>query len=109
MPLHTLVIDFSKKKIQKSNIFFKSPCFIHGDLYFKGLLLKEKVTDDRNILGCESRDQVLQIYEKNQRLKISCYCPIEGWLKSGYNLFQNTSIKGTVSQKLRWVLLYINQ
>ena len=65
MPLHTLVIDF-----------LKSPCFIHGDFYFKGLK-SEKATDDRNILGCESRDQVLQIYEKNQRLKISCYCPFK--------------------------------
>jgi len=37
MPLHTLVIDFLQKKNRNSNIFFESPCFIHGDFYFKGL------------------------------------------------------------------------
>ena len=29
----------------------------------------EKATDDRNILGCESRDQVLQIYEKKPEVE----------------------------------------
>jgi len=47
----------------------ESPCFKHGDFYFKGLLLSKKATDDRNILGCESRDQVLQIYEKKPEVK----------------------------------------
>ena len=28
--------------------------------------LSQKATDDRNIIGCESGDQVLQIYEKTR-------------------------------------------
>jgi len=55
---------FPEQNLRKSNIFFKSPCFILGDFSFKGLYLSEKATDDRNILGCESGDQVLQIYDK---------------------------------------------
>ena len=32
MPLHTLVIDFpKKKKIKNQTFFMESPCFIHGD------------------------------------------------------------------------------
>jgi len=38
MPLHTLVIDFlKKKKFENQTFFIESPCFIHGDFYFKGL------------------------------------------------------------------------
>ena len=37
MPLHTLIIDFLKKKFKNQTFFFESPCFIHGYFYFKGL------------------------------------------------------------------------
>ena len=50
--------------------------FEHGDsktfvfytrrFFFKGQLLSEIATDDENILGCESGDWVLPIYEKNR-------------------------------------------
>ena len=68
MPLHTLVIDFLKEKFENLTFFFN--LYV---LYTEIFTLK--ATDDINILVCVSRDQVLQIYEKNQRLKISCYCP----------------------------------
>ena len=42
MPLHTQVIDFLRKKIRKSNNFFESPCFIHGDFYLKAYNSAEK-------------------------------------------------------------------
>ena len=44
----------------------KLPCFIHADFFLKGQLLSEIATDDENILGCESRDWVRPIYEKNR-------------------------------------------
>ena len=80
MPLHTSLISRRRKKLKIKHFFFNlhvvymKTCTF---LYFKDLYLREKATDDRNILGCESRDQVLQIYEINMRLKISCHCPFK--------------------------------
>ena len=41
----------------------KPPCFIHGDFFFKRPII---ATDDENIIGCESGDWVLPIYEKTE-------------------------------------------
>jgi len=45
--------------------------------YFREYL-RENKNILKNILACESRDQVLLIHEKTQRSKISCYGPFKG-------------------------------
>jgi len=86
--------DFSISVLQNTEISFtmyrntemlQSPCFIHGDFFFKGLYLSENTTDDKNILGCDLWDQVLQNYEKKRRSKISCYCPFKRSEATGMN------------------------
>ena len=77
---------------------FESPCFNtwrfknicvlkHGDsrtsvfytcrfFFLKGQNLSEIATDDENILGCESGDGVLPIYEKNRVPKSHATVPL---------------------------------
>ena len=57
------------------------PCFIHADFFFKGQLLGEIATDDENILGSESGDWVLPIYEKNRVQKSHATVPLKGGTK----------------------------
>jgi hypothetical protein len=45
--------------------------------------LSEFITEFENILGYESEAQKGLIDEKNQRSKISCYCPFKS-LKPGF-------------------------
>jgi hypothetical protein len=48
-----------------------------GQSNFKFEYLGEIETEFENILGQESGGQVVSIHEKNQRSKISCYCPFK--------------------------------
>ena len=43
--------------------------------------ISEKTQYFENILGYESKGQVLLIIEKNQSAKISCFCPLKGHSK----------------------------
>ena len=54
------------------------PCFLHADFVLKGQLLGEIATDDENILGCESGDWVLPIYEENRVRKSQATVPLKG-------------------------------
>jgi len=60
-------INHIKKKILFSCVFAELLAF------------KEKISDGRNVIGCDLWDQVQQIYAKNQRSKISFYCPFKGF------------------------------
>ena len=45
-------------------------------IFFKGQYLSEIATDDENILGCESKDWVLPINEKNRVRKSHATVPL---------------------------------
>ena len=59
------------------------PCFMHADFFLKRPITREIATDDENILGCESGDWVLPIYEKNRVQKSHATVPLKG---QGHNI-----------------------
>ncbi len=81
---------FTKVVFFQSNFLVTIPgnCTISRYCYPKVALKKyyfrEYLGENQNIfediLGCESRKQVLWIHEKNQTSKISCYCPFKAFI-----------------------------
>ncbi len=67
-----------------------------GQSKFKFEYLGEFETEFENILRHESGVQVGSIHEKNQRYKISCYCPFKG----DFYYFANTYAIGLKNEAL---------
>ena len=56
--------------------FFEYPRFIRGYSNLFREYLRENVTYEKKLLGCESGDQVLLIYEKNRARKSHATVPL---------------------------------
>ena len=59
MPLHTLVIDFLRKKNTKIKHFLWNLHVLYTEIFTLKAYNSAKKQQLTNILGCESRDQVL--------------------------------------------------
>ena len=77
-----LIFVFQYTEIQKYLCIEKQrfKTSVLADFFLKGQKLREIATDDENILGCESGDWVLPIYEKNRVRKSHATVPLKGLL-----------------------------
>jgi hypothetical protein len=66
--------------------FFLAAISYSSQSNFEFEYLGEFITDLENILGYESRAQMGLIDEKNQRSKISCFCPFKQQLTDNQKL-----------------------